>query len=110
MKDLTKTEEIILLAILQLGDEAYGFKIRHHVSRVLAKDFTYGNLYCVLNQLAKKKYVNKRPGEPTEQRQGKIRMYYSLSKDGLKALNEAYHLNRRLWAHVSPGALDVKDK
>jgi DNA-binding PadR family transcriptional regulator len=102
MKELTKTEEIILLSIMTLKDEAYGFKIRLHVSKLLGKDFTYGNLYSVLNQLVKKKYVDKRPGEPTEQRQGKIRMYYSLSQEGVKALNESYSLNQKLWALFSP--------
>jgi len=110
MKDLSKTEEIILLAILQLGDQAYGFKIRQHVSQVLEKDFTYGNLYSVLNQLVKKKFVKKRPGESTDQRQGKIRMYYSLSEAGLEALKEAYHLNRKLWTRIYPSIFNIKDK
>ena len=104
MKELTKTEEIVLLSIMALKDEAYGFKIRLHVSKILGKDFTYGNLYSVLNQLVKKKYVDKRPGEPTEQRQGKIRMYYSLSQSGIKALNEAYNLNKKLWALFASNA------
>ena len=110
MKDLSKTEEIILLAILQLEDEAYGFKIRQHVSQVLEKDFTYGNLYSVLNQLVKKKFVKKRPGESTDQRQGKIRMYYSLSEAGLEAIKEAYHLNCKLWTHIYPSIFNIKDK
>ena len=49
MKDLTKIEEILLLSIWELKDKAYGFKIRHHVSNIIGKDFTYGNLYSALD-------------------------------------------------------------
>ena len=110
IKDLTKTEEILLLAIQHLGSEAYGFRIRQHVSEVLERNLSYGNLYCVLNQLTKKKYVKKRTGEATEQRQGKIRMYYSLSPAGQKALKEAYDLNQKLWGQFSPYVIDFKNK
>lgn len=110
MKDLTKTEEILLLSIWHLGKEAYGFKIRHHVSEILGKDFTYGNLYCALQQLTVKKYVDKHPGESTKQRQGKIRMYYSLTPLGHKALAKAYDLNLKLWDRFNKYALGVKSK
>ncbi len=53
MKDLTKTEEIILLTIWRLKDEAYGVRIRRLISELIGKDFTYGNLYSALNQLTK---------------------------------------------------------
>ena len=71
MKDLTKTEEILLLSIWQLKDEAYGVKIRQHVSKVIKKEFTYGNLYSALNQLVLKHYVEKRPGEIVPERRGR---------------------------------------
>ena len=53
MKDLTKNEEILLLTIWELQDEAYGVRIRKHISELIGKDFTYGNLYSALNQLTK---------------------------------------------------------
>ncbi len=110
MKDLTRIEEILLLSIWRLEDEAYGFKIRRHVSGIIGKDFTYGNLYSALNQLTKKKYVYKRPGETTPARRGRIRMYYTLSPEGLKALKSAHEMNLKLWADVSVYAFDVKNK
>ncbi len=107
MKDLTKIEEILLLSIWRLEDEAYGFKIRHHISKMIGKDFTYGNLYSALNQLTKKKYVNKRPGESTPTRRGRIRMYYTLSAEGLKALKFAHEMNQRMWAGIPKYAFDA---
>jgi PadR family transcriptional regulator PadR len=101
MKDLTKIEEILLLSIWRLKDNAYGVKIRHYASEIIGKDFTYGNLYSALKQLTKKNYVSKRFGEPTLERRGRRRIYYTLSPEGLKALKSAYEVNKRLWAGLS---------
>lgn len=100
MKELTKTEEILLLSIWRLKEEAYGVKIRRHVSKMTKKQFTYGNLYSALKQLVEKNYVDKRPGEAVPQRQGRRRFYYTLTSEGLQALKEARALNMSLWAGI----------
>jgi PadR family transcriptional regulator PadR len=110
MKDLTKIEEILLLSIWKLKDQAYGFKIRHHVSEIIGKDFSYGNLYSILNQLTKKRYVNKHTGESTPSRQGKKRMYYTLSDEGREALKYSYEMNQKLWEGVSEYAFNTINK
>lgn len=107
MKDLTKIEEILLLAIWKLKDEAYGYKIRHQVKEIIRKDFTYGNLYSALNQLAKKTYVTKRLGEATPSRRGKIRIYYKVSPAGRAALKNALEMKETLWEGVTRYALET---
>jgi len=106
MKELTKTEEILLLAIWRLKDSAYGIKIRQHVSKHIEKQFTYGNLYSALNQLVKKKYVSKKLGEPTPERRGRRKIYYSLSPEGLSALKTAREMQEKLWEGISRYAFD----
>ena len=101
MKELTKIEEILLMSIWKLKDEAYGVKIRHHVSKITGKDFTYGNLYSALHQLTKKKYVVKSVGESAPERRGRRRIYDSLTSHGNLALKRAYEMKERLWAGVS---------
>ena len=101
MKELTKIEEMLLLAIWQLGDDAYGVKIRQHVSEVIRKDFTYGNLYSALNQLVVKKYVSKTIGDPTPERRGRRKIYYALTREGIRALKQAREMNERLWSGIS---------
>ena len=108
MKDLTKTEEILLLSIWRLKDQAYGFKIRRHVSELIGKDFSYGNLYSGLNQLATKKYVTKHEGESTPSRRGKIRMYYTLTDAGRLALKDAQETNIKLWSGVPKFVFDTE--
>ncbi len=98
--ELTKTEEILLLSIWQLKDEGYGVRIRQHVSKVIKKEFTYGNLYSALNQLTLKNYVEKKPGETVPERRGRRRIYYTLTAEGLNALNEAQEMNKILWSAI----------
>ncbi len=97
MKELTKIEEILLWAIAELGDNAYGFRIRRHVSAKLGLDYTFGNLYSALGRLDQKGYVFKRAAEGIPARRGKPRVYYTLSEDGRLALREAYQLSRAMW-------------
>jgi DNA-binding PadR family transcriptional regulator len=96
-----------LLTIWKLGDEAYGYRIRHQVKKIIKKDFTYGNLYSALNQLAKKKYVTKRVGESVPSRRGKIRIYYKVSPAGREALKAALKMKQTVWAGITRFALDT---
>jgi DNA-binding PadR family transcriptional regulator len=106
MKELTKIEEILLLAIWRLKDDAYGVKIRKYVSKIIGKDFSYGNLYSALSQLSKKQYVNKTLGEPTLERRGRRKIYYKVSQEGLRALKMAREMNRKMWEGISDYAFD----
>lgn len=106
IRDLTRIEEILLLSIWRLGDEAYGVNIRRHVSELIGRDFTYGNLYSALNQMVKKKYVNKRAGDVVPERRGRPRIFYALTRQGEKALREIREMNNKLWEGVPYHAFD----
>jgi len=105
MKELTKIEEILLLAIWKLKDEAYGVKIRQYVSKVINKDFTYGNLYSALNQLERKEYVAKRFGELTPVRGGRKKVLYSVNEFGIEALKISFKMKEAMWEGISEFAL-----
>ena len=106
MKELTKIEEILLLAIWRLKNDAYGVKIRQYVSHITGKEFTYGNLYSALSQLAKKKYVTKSLGEPTPDRRGRRKINYAVSPAGVKALKAAREMNQKMWEEIADYAFD----
>lgn len=109
MKELTKIEEILLVAVWRLKDQAYGVRIRQHVSGVLGVDFTYGNLYSALHQLAAKKFIRPSTGLPAPVRKGRPRVFYTITPEGRKALQNAREMNVRLWLGFPAFALD-KDK
>jgi PadR family transcriptional regulator PadR len=106
MKELTKVEEILLIAIWRLKDQAYGVRIRQHVSGVLGKEFTYGNLYSALHQLTAKKFIRPSAGLPAPVRKGRPRVFYTVTPEGREALQNARELNARLWVGLPAFAHD----
>lgn len=108
MKELTKFEEVLLVVIWRLKEDAYGVKIRRYIGEHLKKDYTYGNLYSALDQLSRKGYVEKRLGETTPQRRGRRKIYYNITGDGLQALKAAWQMNETLWAGLDRLAFEEK--
>lgn len=100
MKEITKFEEILLVVIWRLKNEAYGVKMRRFISEELKRDVTYGNLYSALDQLTKKGFVHKNLGEPTPNRRGRRKIYYLVTEDGKAALQSARELNEVLWEGI----------
>lgn len=101
MNQLTRQEEIFLLAIWRLQDEAYGVSIRRQVEEMADKKLSYGALYFTLDQINKKGYVTRTPGEPTPVRGGCSKIYYHLTQAGKRALRAAYDLQQSIWDGVS---------
>ena len=106
MKDLTLYESIHLIAILRLGDEAYGVTIKEEISEMINREISYGTLYSYLDQLFKKNLVKKNIGDPTKERGGRRKIYYKLTASGVKALNTAHVLQKTIWEKVPKFAFD----
>ncbi len=100
-KDITLNEAALLLAVWRLNEEAYGVKIRKHLVKVSGKDWNYGTLYCSLDQLVKKNFLNKNVGDPSPERGGRRKIFYQLTKEGAAALRNAYKLHMAIWDGVS---------
>ena len=106
MKELTISEEIILTAILRLGENAYGVAIRKKVAEVTHKEFIYGTLYNLLDQLVRKGYVSKSRGTPTAERGGRSKIFYALTSSGIEALQDARSLHTKIWEGLPDLAAD----
>ncbi len=98
------TEQIYLIAIWHLKEIAYGVKIREKILDLTGKSMVFGTLYNNLDTLVKKGYVATRRGSSGPNRGGNIRVFYSLTKDGKKALQESRELQRMLWESVPESA------
>lgn len=101
MNHLTKNEEIILLSILRLKENAYGVSIKNQIKDRTGDDWNYGLLYATLDQLVKKGLLIKKEGKPLPERGGRRKIYYSISPGGHRALGEAYKLQVALWDGVA---------
>jgi DNA-binding PadR family transcriptional regulator len=106
VKKLSINEEIFLLAIWFLADEAYGVKIQKKIRKITGHTFLFGTLYNTLDNLVKKGYVHTWKGEATPQRGGNNKVFYALTKDGRLALQKARELHDSLWAGVPRNAFN----
>ena len=101
MKELTKAEETLLLAILKLKQDAYGVAIKRQIQKVTGKSIPYGTLYFILSQLKNKGLVNRFEGESKPERGGRNRVHYTLTARGNRALQMAYETQQRVWEGFS---------
>jgi len=102
MKLLSRIEEIILLAIYRLGDEAYGMIIREEVIKATGKKWLLGAIYGPLGRLQKNGYVTSFKGDPTPERGGRAKVYYRVTKKGKDALAELYRVQSLIWEGIIP--------
>ncbi len=100
MKELTKAEELILLTIWRLGDSAYGVEIKKRIQDITGKEYAYGTLYFILDQLTVKEFVIRTKGEPTPERGGRSKTYYSLTIEGRQALKQSIEMHDKVWNGV----------
>ena len=103
---LSRSEEIILLAIWKLKDKAYGVPIRELVSKETGHDWTFGAIYKPLKQLTYKNYVRKTMSEPTAERGGRSKFVYSITPEGVKALREIRKIQKSVWSEKTGLAFD----
>ncbi len=105
MKLLSRVEEIMLLSILKLQDNAYGVTIRKLIFEVTRKRWSIGAIYVPLERLEHKGFVESYTGEPTEMRGGRSKRMYRITREGLRALEEIKELNKTLWESYSEWVL-----
>jgi PadR family transcriptional regulator PadR len=101
---LTMTEQIYLIAIWHLKENAYGVKIREKILDLSGKSMVFGTLYNNLDTLVKKGYVETKRGSSAPNRGGNVRVFYSLTKEGEIALQESRELQRTLWESIPESA------
>ncbi len=86
---LGEFEQLVLLAILRLGDDAYGVAIRDEIRCRTGRSTAPGALYTTLERLERKGLVSSRLGEPTPERGGRAKRYYAVSAAGEAAVERA---------------------
>jgi len=98
MKILSRTEEMLLLAVYALAPEAYGLAIGKHLKKMTGKAWSVGAIYIPLERMQQRGLLASYEGEPTPERGGRSKRFYKLSPKGLEALAEAKRLHDVLWA------------
>jgi len=100
MKLLSRSEEVVLLAVWKLQEEAYCVPIREHLMNVTRKNWSFGSIYAPLDRLEKSGFLESYTTEPIKERGGRSKRIYRVTKKGKEALMEIRSIQDMLWEAV----------
>jgi DNA-binding PadR family transcriptional regulator len=97
---LGELEQIVLLAVLRLGDKAYATPILEEIESQAGRTLARGALYTALDRLEQKGCLRSRLGEPLPERGGRARRYFTVTPPAVRALKDSRLALMRLWRGV----------
>ncbi len=100
MRLLSRSEELVLLAVWRLRGNAYTLSILKQLSEITGYEWQVGAVYVPLEKLAKKQYLRKSTGKPTAERGGRRKSLYELTALGRKALRDIREVHEAAWADL----------
>jgi DNA-binding PadR family transcriptional regulator len=101
-------EEVVLLTVAVLYDNAYGISIKDEIEERLNRKVSVGAMRTALNRLEKKGYLISEFGEATAVRGGKRKRYFKVTKTGKLALEQVKNARQQLWEAIPSIAFDFK--
>ncbi len=97
MTPISRTEEMLLLMVCKLQEDAYAMQIREGVKEVTGKLYSIGGIYVPLDRLVLKGYLEMQDIESTEDRMGRPRRKFKITGEGLRILKETRQLEQAMW-------------
>src|SRR5438093_13536229 len=96
-RDIGNFELMIMLALIRLGDNAYGVPISQEIEKRSGRDVAVGSVYAALERLESKGLVSSELGEATAERGGRAKRYFYVTGKGLKEVRETQRALIKLW-------------
>ena len=103
---ITNFELVVLLALIRLGDDAYGIPISSEIELRCGREPSMASIYAALARLEGKGFVSSRMGEPTPERGGRAKRYFRISPRGLREVREVKGDLIKMWS----GITDLKEE
>jgi DNA-binding PadR family transcriptional regulator len=97
---LGEFELMILLAVLQLGDQAYGVPVSRELERHRGRTVSVGSVYAALERLEAKGLVTSVLGDPTPERGGKAKRFFRVTTEGLRQVQATRRVLTSLWQQI----------
>jgi DNA-binding PadR family transcriptional regulator len=101
---------MLLLAVIHLGDDAYGVPISRELELHRKRSVSLGSVYAALERLEAKELVVSSLGEPTAERGGKAKRYFRITKEALRQIRETRRVLTGMWTAVPELMLDSPRK
>lgn len=103
MSSLGDLEQLVLLAVLRIGPDAYGVTVRDEIRAHAARTLTLATIYKTLSRLEAKGYVVSRLGDATPERGGRAKRHFAVTAAGQRAMRASFASLRRLAAGLDVG-------
>ncbi|HEY7449664.1 MAG TPA: PadR family transcriptional regulator [Vicinamibacterales bacterium] len=100
---LGSLEHIVLLAVVHLGEDAYGMTVRREIESRTGRNLSIGAIYATLERMGAKGLVSSYTGEPTAQRGGRAKRHFHVTAEGLRALKTSQDALKKMTAGLRPG-------
>lgn len=105
---LGEFEEIVLLSVAILGDQAYGVSIKEEINHRLQRNPSIGALHAALNRLEDKGFLKSEESESTPERGGRRKLHFHITKSGIRTLEKSRDLRNSMWNDISALTLQTK--
>ena len=99
---LGEFEMMLLLALIRLGDDAYGVTLSRELALWRGRDVAIGSVYAALDRLELKGLVASSLGESTPERGGRAKRYFRITRQGLRSVHETRRVLSGLWKSLPP--------
>jgi DNA-binding PadR family transcriptional regulator len=96
-RDIGNFELMVMLALIRLGDNAYGVPISQEIEKRSGREVAIGSVYAALERLEGKGLVTSELGEATAERGGRAKRYFHITGKGLKEVRETQRALMKLW-------------
>lgn len=93
---LGEFEQLVMLALVRLGEEAYGVTVRAEIEKRAGREVALGAIYKSLARLEEKGFISSFVGDPTPERGGRRKKFYRVEARGSRALNQSFATLRRM--------------
>ena len=91
---------MLLLALLRLGDNAYGVTIAEELEKQTEREVVVASVYATLDRLQERGLVVSSLGESTPERGGRAKRYFRITADGVREVRDAQRCLMKLWKGV----------
>ncbi len=99
---LGEFEQMVLLAIARLGDNAYGVSIRDEIKACTGRSVSRGAIYVTLDRLENRGFIKTWLADPTPERGGKAKRLCRVQAAGKRALIDARTVLEQMWTGLDP--------
>jgi DNA-binding PadR family transcriptional regulator len=103
---LGEFEEVVLLTVAVLYENAYGISIKEDIEKRLSRKVSVGAMRTALSRLEKKGFLRSEFGDATPERGGKRKRFYKVTPHGKKALEQVMETRKKLWEAIPSVAFD----